>query len=60
MVAACWSQAATAAQTLPKHRSSKLKVLRLDVSSDAEVEQVKAEVLQNLLEKGEQSARCKK
>lgn len=41
------------AQTLAKHSSSTLKVLKLDVRSDADVEQAKVAVLQNLPEKGE-------
>lgn len=41
------------AQSLSAQSSSNLKVLKLDVSCDADVEQVKADVLQNLPEKGE-------
>lgn len=41
------------ARSLGQQCSGKLKVLKLDVRSDADVEQAKAAVLQNLPEKGE-------
>lgn len=41
------------AQSLSTQSSSNLKVLKLDVRCDADVERVKVEALQNLPEKGE-------
>lgn len=48
------------AQTLTKHSTCNLKVLKLDVTSDADVEQARKVVLENLPEKGTFSAHCEK
>lgn len=50
--AGCLFPDGNGAQTLTKHSTSKLKVLRLDVTSDADVEEARNAVLQNLPEKG--------
>lgn len=50
--AGCLFPDGNGAQTLTKHSTSNLKVLRLDVTSDADVEEARKAVLQNLPEKG--------
>lgn len=51
--AGCLFPEGSGAQSLAEHGSGNLKVLKLDVTSEADVERAKAEVLQNLPEKGE-------
>ncbi|CAG01342.1 unnamed protein product [Tetraodon nigroviridis] len=50
--AGCLCPEGPGARSLAQQSSSSLKLLRLDVTSDADVEQVKAAVLQHLPEKG--------
>ncbi|XP_056884402.1 D-beta-hydroxybutyrate dehydrogenase, mitochondrial isoform X1 [Takifugu flavidus] len=50
--AGCLFPDGNGAQTLTKHSTCNLKVLKLDVTSDADVEQARKAVLENLPEKG--------
>ena len=58
--AGCLSPEGAGAQSLAGQSSSNLKILKLDVTSDEDVQQAKKTVQENLPEKGESFARCKK
>lgn len=58
--AGCLFPQGKGAQDLARQSSGNLKILKLDVTSDEEVQQVKKTVQENLPEKGETSTRCKK
>lgn len=58
--AGCLSPEGAGAQSLVGQSSSNLKILKLDVTSDEDVQQAKKKVQENLPEKGERLARCKK
>lgn len=56
--AGCLSPEGAGAQSLAQHSSSKLKILKLDVTSDEDMQQAKTTVQEQLPEKGESLAEC--
>lgn len=58
--AGCLFPQGKGAQNLARQSSSNLKILKLDVTSDEEVQQVKKTVQENPPEKGETLTHCKK
>lgn len=57
--AGCLFPEGDGAQRLARQSSSNLKILKLDVTSDEDVQQAKKTVQENLPVKGENLARCK-
>lgn len=57
--AGCLCPQGAGAQSLARLSSSNLKILKLDVTSDEDVQQAKMMVEENLPEKGERLAHCK-
>lgn len=58
--AGCLFPEGVGAQSLARQSSSNLKILKLDVTNDEDIQQAKKIVQESLPEKGERSARCKK
>lgn len=53
VLAGCLSPEGAGAQSLAQQSSSNLKILKLDVTSDEDVQQAKKTVQENMPEKGE-------